>query len=255
MNVVIIDDSQNAIDTLKAKLQKHCPHVAIKATFTNPKEAVNTIGLFNPDIIFVDVEMPELDGFEVIKQLNNCRAAVIFVTAYNHYAIKAIRANAFDYLEKPVDVKQLKETITRVEEKMLTEKPLTTTNDQLIQQLLQSVKQLQGQSTTLSLAVSEGVNVVKLSEIVHLESLSNYTKFYLTDGKQIVVSKTMGDYEELLLQNNFFRIHRSHIINLTQLRHFHKNNEAWVEMKDGSKIEVSDRKRKELTDKLNTFSL
>jgi two-component system LytT family response regulator len=253
MNAVIIDDSQNAIDTLKAKLQKHSPQVLIKATFTNPKEAIDTIALFNPTIIFIDVEMPELDGFEVVKQLTDCKAVVIFVTAYNHYAVKAIRANAFDYLEKPVDVKQLKETITRVEDKLQKEQPTTTTNDYLMQQLLQSVKQLQAQSATLSLTVSEGVNVVKLSEIIHLESLSNYTKFYLSDGKQIVVSKTMGEYEELLLQNHFFRIHRSHIINLNHLRHYHKNNEAWVEMKDGSKIEVSDRKRKELTDKLNTL--
>ena len=254
MNAVIIDDSQNAIDTLKVKLQKHCPQVSVKATFTNPKEAIDTIGLFNPTIIFIDVEMPEIDGFEVVKQLKDCKAFVIFVTAYNHYAIKAIRANAFDYLEKPVDVNQLKETITRIEDKLQKELPSTTTSDYLMQQLLQSVKQLQGQSAALSLTFSEGVNVVKISEIIHLESLSNYTKFYLSDGEQIVTSKTMGEYEELLLKNNFFRVHRSHIINLNHLRHFHKNNDAWVEMKDGSKIEVSDRKRKELTDKLNTFS-
>jgi two-component system LytT family response regulator len=95
---------------------------------------------------------------------------------------------------------------------------------------------------------------VQLSEIIRLESLSNYTRFHLTDGKQLVVSKTMGEYEELLLQNNFFRIHRSHIINLSYLRHFHKNSEAWVEMKDGSKVEVSDRRRKELTERLQSFS-
>lgn len=253
MNAVIIDDSQNAIDTLKAKLEKHCPQVVVKATFTNPKQAVSSIALLEPNIIFMDIEMPELDGFEMVKQMQGIKAKIVFVTAYNHYVIKAIRANAFDYLEKPVDVNQLKETIARVEDWLKKEKEANIPQADLMQQLLQTVKQLQGQSLTISLNVNEGVNVVKLSDIIHLESLSNYTKFYLQDGRQIVTSKTMGEYEEVLLQNNFFRIHRSHIINLNHLQHYHKNNEAWVEMKDGSKIEVSDRKRKELTDKLNAL--
>jgi two-component system, LytTR family, response regulator len=255
MNAIIIDDSQNAIDALCAKLQRHCPQLKIAATFTNPKEAVEAITLYNPDVIFLDVEMPQMDGFEFLQQLRNNKAEIVFVTAYNHYAIQAIRASAFDYLEKPVDVKQLKETVERLNKKLSESRKNQshTIDSTLAEQLLESLQQLkiQTQQTTLSLAVSEGINIVQVAEIVRLESLSNYTKFYISDGKQIVVSKTMGEFEELLLQHNFFRVHRSHIINLNHLRHFHKNNEAWVEMKDGTRAEVSDRKRKELTERLN----
>jgi two-component system, LytTR family, response regulator len=251
--------TMTAIDALAAKLERHCPQVKILATFTNPKEAAESITYHNPEMIFIDVEMPIMDGFEVVRQIKNNTAQIIFVTAYNHYAVKAIRANAFDYLEKPVDVKQLKETIKRIERKKEEEQSEVAAampDNTVLEQLLKSVKQLQSQSqsATISLNVSEGINIVRLSEIVRLESLSNYTRFHLSDGKQLVVSKTMGEYEELLLQNNFFRIHRSHIINLNYLRHFHKNNEAWVEMKDGSKVEVSDRRRKELTERLQSFS-
>jgi two-component system, LytTR family, response regulator len=260
MTAVIIDDSQNAVDALIAKLGRHCVQVKVSGSFTNPEEALQSLSYLQPDIIFLDVEMPGMDGFELLQQLrkSNNQSRIVFVTAYNHYAIKAIRTNAFDYLEKPVDVKQLKETVQRAEvmlkeEKTGLQKPVA---DILMQQLLETISQLKNnsQQITIPLTVTEGINMVQLSEIVHLESLSNYTRFYLADGRQLVVSKTMGEFEELLLKNNFFRIHRSHIINLNYLRHFHKNNEAWVEMKDGSKIEVSDRKRKELTERLNNMA-
>jgi two-component system LytT family response regulator len=253
MKAILIDDSQNAIDTLSAKLKKHCPNVEVVTTYTNPEEAIATINIFEPDVIFLDVEMPLMDGFEVVKRLKDCQAAFVFVTGYNHYAIQAIRANAFDYLEKPVDVAQLKETVQRLQKT----KNEAKKKDQniVLENLLQSIQKIQIQNVTLSLTVSEGIIVVALVDIIRLESMSNYTKFYLVDGKQVVVSKTMGEYEELLLQHNFFRVHRGHIINLKLLVHYHKNNEAWAEMKDGSRVEVSDRKRKELTDKLYEMSI
>jgi two-component system, LytTR family, response regulator len=253
MTAVIIDDAQNAIDALRAKLERHCPFVQVQTTFTDTTEALNTLPLFNPDVLFLDIEMPLMDGFEFLQKLGTTKAAVIFVTAYNHYAIQAIRASAFDYLEKPVDPVQLSATMKRLEEmKNTAEQP----GNLLLENLLQTVQQMKTAASpvTLTLPDSEGLHVVTLAEIIRLESMSNYTKFYLADGQQIVVSKTMGDYEELLLKNNFFRVHRSHIINLSFLRHYHKNNEAWVEMKDGSRVDVSDRKRKELTEKLNDIS-
>ncbi len=111
--------------------------------------------------------------------------------------------------------------------------------------------QLHAQTASISISVSEGISIIPLTSIIRLESISNYTRFYFTDRKEVLVSKTMGDYEEYLLKHNFLRIHRSHIINLGHLMHYHRKNEAWVEMKDGSKVEVSDRRKKDLAEKLN----
>jgi two-component system, LytTR family, response regulator len=253
MKAVIIDDSQNAINALQAKLKKHCPVVEIISSFTNPQEAIATIPLLAPDVIFIDVEMPTMDGFEVVKQINKFHITFIFVTGYDHYAIQAIKANAFDYLQKPIDVELLRETILRLQQRKNETKQLD--KNALLENLIASMQKSQDQSQTISLTGSEGIVIVTLAEITRLESLSNYTKFCLVDGRQIVVSKTMGEYEALLLQHLFFRVHRGHIINLKQLLNYHKNVEAWAEMKDGSKVEVSDRKRKELTDKLYEMSI
>ena len=255
MNAVIIDDAKNSIEAMQAKLGRHCPQVKVIATFTDPVQAIEELPVINPDVIFLDIEMPQMDGFELLRRLKNNKAKIIFVTAYNHYAIQAIRAHAFDYLEKPVDVKLLKETILNLQNE-IGKKAAEPDLPQTMEELMQSIRQLQAQQQikSISITATEGIHIIQLSEIVRLEAVSNYTKFYLHDNKQLLVSKTMGDYEELLLQNNFFRIHRSHIINLRYLRTFHKNEAGTVELKDGTLLDVSDRKKKELLQRLNDIS-
>ncbi len=258
MNAVIIDDAKNSIEAMQAKLERHCPQVKVIATFTDPLQAIEELSLINPDVVFLDIEMPQMDGFELLRRIKNNKAKIVFVTAYNHYAIQAIRAHAFDYLEKPVDIKLLKETIMSLEkelEKKEKENPVTDL-PQTMDELVQSIRQLQAQQQikNISLATTEGIHIIQLSEIVRLEALSNYTKFFLSDGKQLLVSKTMGEYDEMLLKNNFFRIHRSHMINLRYLRTFHKNESGTVELRDGTILEVSDRKKKELLQRLTDIT-
>ena len=258
MNAVIIDDAKNSIEAMEAKLERHCPQVKVIATFTDPLQAIEELPVINPDVIFLDIEMPQMDGFELLRRIKNNKAKIIFVTAYNHYAIQAIRAHAFDYLEKPVDVKLLKETILNLQQEI--EKKDSVISEpglpQSMEDLVQSIRQLQAQQQikNISLTTTEGIHIIQLSEIVRLEAVSNYTKFFLSDGKQLLISKTMGDYEEMLLKNNFFRIHRSHIINLRYLRTFHKNEAGSVELRDGTVLEVSDRKKKELLQRLTDIS-
>ncbi len=258
MNAVIIDDAKNSIEAMQAKLQRHCPQVKVVAAFTDPHLAIEELSVIDPDVIFLDIEMPQMDGFELLRRIKNNKARIIFVTAYNHYAIQAIRAHAFDYLEKPVDIKLLKETIMNLQQEMDNKESSALEPDlpQSMEELMHSIRQLQEQQQikNISLTTTEGIHMIQLSEIVRLEAVSNYTKFFLSDGKQLLVSKTMGDYEELLLRNNFFRIHRSHIINLRYLRTFHKNEAGTVELKDGTLLEVSDRKKKELLQRLSDIS-
>ncbi len=258
MNIVIIDDAKNSIEAMQAKLERHCPQVKILATFTDPQQAIEELPVINPDVIFLDIEMPQMDGFELLRRIKNNKAKIVFVTAYNHYAIQAIRAHAFDYLEKPVDIKLLKETIMRLQEG-IDKKNKTVSQPSLpqsMEELMQSIRQLQAQQQikNISLITTEGIHIIQLSEIVRLEAVSNYTKFFLNDNKQFLVSKTMGEYEEMLLKNNFFRIHRSHIINLRYLRTFHKNEAGTVELRDGTVLEVSDRKKKELLLRISDIS-
>lgn len=249
IKTILIDDSQLAIDALAKKLELHHNHIQIIATFTNPLKAVKEIPGLNPDLIFLDIEMPEMDGFALLDKIQDIAPSVIFVTAYNHYAIQAIRASVFDYIEKPVDVQQLSATIKRFIDK---EKAGNNQNinNQILKQLIESVHKLENQHQvqTISVVSKDSIDIVHLAEIVRLESMSNYTKFHLSDGRVLVSSKTMGEYEELLISSNFLRVHRSHIINALFMKKFHRNNENYVLMKDGSKIEVSDRRKKELLD-------
>lgn len=258
MKAVIIDDAKKSIEAMQAKLDRHCPQVKVVAAFTDPQLAIEELPVIEPDVIFLDIEMPQMDGFELLRRIKNNKAKIIFITAYNHYAIQAIRAHAFDYLEKPVDVKLLKETILNLQNEIEKKDRKIPEPDlpQSMEELMHSIQELQAQQQikNISLTTTEGIHIIQLSEIVRLEAVSNYTKFFLNDRKQLLVSKTMGDYEELLLQNNFFRIHRSHIINLRYLRTFHKNEAGTVELKDGTVLEVSDRKKKELLQRLSDIS-
>ncbi len=258
MNAVIIDDAKNSIEAMQAKLERHCPQVKVVGAFTDPQIAIEELPVINPDVIFLDIEMPLMDGFELLKRIKNNQAKIIFITAYDHYAIQAIRAHAFDYLEKPVDIKQLKETILNLQQELDKKNKTDVPPDlpQSMEDLVQSIQQFQAQQQVknISLITTEGIHIIQLSEIVRLEAVSNYTKFFLSDGKQLLISKTMGEYEEMLLKNNFFRIHRSHIINLRYLRTFHKNEAGTVELRDGTILEVSDRKKKELLLRLTDIS-
>lgn len=249
IRTVLIDDSQMAIEALGKKLEVHNKQIEIVAAFTNPLDAIKQLPGIKPDLIFLDIEMPEMDGFTLLNKIQDISPTVIFVTAYNHYAIKAIRASVFDYIEKPVDVQQLSDTINRYlsKEKNVN---LQSTNHQILKQLMDSVHKLENQQQlqTISVVSKDSIDIVHFSEIIRLESMSNYTKFHLADGKILISSKTMGEYEELLSTANFLRIHRSHIINLLHMKKFQRNNENYVLMKDGSKIEVSDRRKKELLD-------
>ena len=252
LKAILIDDSQNAIDALQIKLLENCPEVKIIATYTNPLTALNEIPELSPDIIFLDVEMPEMSGFDLLKGLKETNFEIIFVTAYNHYAVNAIRANAFDYLEKPVNVKLLKQAVERLlekaEEKRKNGLPF---HQQTLLQLFNSLQEISQKKTMLPLSTSEGITMVSVTDIIWVESLSNYTKFYIQNAKPVTVSKTMGEFEDFLYQHNFFRIHRSTIVNLSYIHKYQRGDGGVIELKEGTRLEVSVRKKQEFLDRLS----
>lgn len=258
IQAIIIDDSQNSIDALQLKLSRHCPSIKVVYTCTEPAAAINAISFYRPDLLFLDIEMPLLNGFSLLKEVPGLQCEIIFVTAYNQYAIEAIRSNAFDYLLKPVDVTQLKNSIQNLEKKIAlkgSDIPGEQPTLHQLRVLLQSVEANARNFSVLSLPSADGIELVQPDDIAWLESISNYTRFHFTDGKEKTSSKTLGEYEDLLRTKNFLRIHRSYIINLKCLIKYHRGDGGFVELKDGTRLEVSIRKKQELLNKLKDLSL
>lgn len=244
LTAVIVDDEAHGIEFLKYSLEKYCPKVTIAKSFTAALEALNEIPLLKPDILFVDVEMPRMNGFELVERLQNIGIKVIFVTAYNEYALKAFRVAAVDYLLKPIDSDELKEAVQKVFD-------TRETPESGIQELLQFMKARQGLNK-VSISTDKGVYFIDPEEIIYCTSDGSYSELYLINGSKLVSSKAIGEFEKLLSEKGFFRIHHSYLINVQHLRKFSKTDGGFVEMINGVELAVSRRKKDEFLEFINT---
>src|SRR3569833_1441450 len=210
LRAVIVDDEADAVDLLKLQLAKHCPEITEVETYTNSAKALEDMELRPPDLLFLDIEMPVLNGFELLQKLMPFNFAVIFITAYNQYAIKAFKFNAVDYLVKPINTRELVAAASRVQK------------DHILNQgrlnLLQ--KQMQGEPINkIAVSSQSGVFFIDLKDIIYAEADSNYTTLMLVDGRAFVVSKTLKDLQDVLESSHFLRVHRQYIINLNHVTH------------------------------------
>jgi len=210
LKVVIIDDEADAVSLLKLQLSRHCPQIGDIYTYTNPVTALENIELLKPDLLFLDIEMPLMNGFEVLQKLLPFSFAVIFITAYNHYAIRAFKFNAVDYLVKPIDTDDLVEAVARAQkEQVVTESRLN---------VLQ--RQMQGEPINkIAISSHTGVSFIDLNDIIYVEADSNYSTLVLMNGSRFIVSKTLKDMQGMLEESHFLRIHRQYIINLNHVQH------------------------------------
>jgi two-component system, LytTR family, response regulator len=209
IKVVIIDDEPAAASLLLQMLERYLPvldNVRIETSFD---KALILVQNFKPDLVFLDVVMPPKTGFELLARLQERKFEVIFTTAYNEYAIQAIRFSALDYLLKPISPEELQAAVLRFNEKKKTKADSTL----LYENLLQNLQQKESTSFRLAIPTVEKTWFISPSELIRCESESNYTWFYLTDNRKVLASKTMKEYEEILLQYNFLRIHKSHLVN------------------------------------------
>ncbi len=242
IKVIIIDDEKHCIITLE-HLLSHTADVKIMATTQDSTQAKSLIETHQPDIVFIDIEMPQMNGFDVLNQFETMPFKVVFTTAYDQYAIKALRLNALDYLLKPID----KNDIAAVIEKFKNQE-LSTTKDQVqnLQMFNNGIMQ-----DTIALSTSKGLQFVKIEDIMYLEAESCYTYITMNDKTKHVASKTMSIFEELLQDNPlFFRTHKSHIINLKFIKQYIRGEGGELIMQDGTSISLS-RNRKQ--DFLNMF--
>jgi two-component system LytT family response regulator len=238
IRALILDDEPSAIETLTFMIQRYVPEITELRSTRDPLEGIELLQSFNPQLLFLDVQMPKLNGFEVLKKVDNFNFEVIFTTAFNQYAIEAIRFSALDYLLKPIDADDLKASIQRFIEKH--------TNEGEQQKLIENLKyNLSADHADFKLAVTttKGTFFYPISKIMRLEGDGNYTRLFFDNDKPLLTSKTLKDFEEILAMHGFIRIHRSHLVN----KQFVESVlfEGYIEMKDKSKIEIS-RRRKEM---------
>jgi len=240
LNAIIVDDEPHCCKTLDSLLKRYCPEVSIIATCANGVDALQAIRPLNPDLVFLDVEMPKMNGFEMLEQLHEINFHLIFVTSYYAYALKAIRFSAIDYLLKPVDREELQTAVQKVVKRMQVPLP------EQLKIILEKIQHPASASNKIALPTMEGLQMIAIESIISGEADDNYTTLHLKDNKKIVVSSTLKIIEELLEDHSFIRIHRSYLVNLKEIEKYMKADGGYVVMSDGSQIYVSRNKKEEL---------
>jgi two-component system, LytTR family, response regulator len=239
ITAILIDDELSSLQNLQQKLIEFCPDIKIIASTQKPEEAIILIQQHKPDVIFLDIEMPRMNGFRMLDEINEFDFEIIFTTAYNHYAVDAIRMSAFDYLMKPIAIKDLQNAVER-----LAKQQQLHTKDKL-GVLKNSLQNTRSQEEKIVIPTSEGMEFIAINTILHIESSSNYSKIYFVDGKNILVTKLLKDFEEILLPYRFYRIHNSHLINLKYIEKYIKGEGGQVRLSNGTIIDIARRKKEE----------
>jgi two-component system LytT family response regulator len=232
ITAILVDDEEKALKTLSLLIQEHCPDVKVVATASNALEAVKNILHEKPDAVFLDVQMPGYNGFDILDQIKDTNVTCIFTTAHKDYAINALRKGAFDYLLKPLDIEELVACVERVKHKLNKNAPASNTPG------------------IIELSVKDGIIFVKQEQVIRLEASGSYTTFHLENNVRHMVSKTMKEYEALLDSNMFFRCHNSHIINLKKVIKFSNNGGYFAELSNGASIEIARRNKDTFLDRL-----
>jgi len=244
LNAIIVDDEVHSCKTLEALLKRDCPHVNVVALCSNGEDALRVIKVSNPDLVFLDVEMPRMNGFEMLEKLEQINFHLIFVTSYDAYALKAIRFSAIDYLLKPINRDELKAAVEKVFSRM--QAPLPEQLKIVLEKMQHPVFSI----NRIAFPTMEGLQMLAIESIISGEADDNYTTLHLKGNKKIVVSSTLKVIEELLEDHSFIRIHRSYLVNVKEIEKYMKADGGYVVMSDGSQIYVSRNKKEELLKKL-----
>ncbi|MEO8416437.1 MAG: LytTR family DNA-binding domain-containing protein [Ginsengibacter sp.] len=240
IKAVIIDDEQNNIDNLKSLLKQYCVEVEISGTAINATEGREIISHYNPDIVFLDIQMPGENGFELLQSLSTYSFEVIFVTAFDQYGIKAVKFAALDYLLKPINIEELKIAVKKVVDK----KEKGSQNNQL-ENLMQLLKE-NNKEHRIALPSAHEIRYVKPSDIIRCESSNNYTTFHFVSGEKLLISKPIYFYEDLLLDYNFIRCHQSHLANKRFITSFIKEDGGYLLLEDETRLPVSKSKKEKI---------
>jgi two-component system LytT family response regulator len=244
IKAIIVDDELDCCETIAALLNSYCPDVAVTGIYHNGAEALPIVLQKQPDLVFLDVEMPKMNGFEMLEQLPQVNFDIIFTTGYDQYALKAIRFSAIDYLLKPVDREELQKAVQKVLQR--SQRTIAKQVEILMQKLHQPAKCI----SKIALPTMEGLQMIPIDSIISCESDSNYTVLLLKNSKKLVVSTTLKEIGEALEDHSFARVHRSYLVNLNEVEKYVKGEGGYLIMSDGSMIDVSRNKKEDLLKKL-----
>jgi two-component system, LytTR family, response regulator len=246
MKAVIIDDEKKSREVLKTLVEKNNPQLIISGMADGVQSGIKLVQEELPDIIFLDIKMADGTGFDLLESLPDLKSRVIFTTAYDQFALKAIKYSALDYLMKPIDSEELKAAIEKAEKQKAQNPSMEN-----LQFLLENFKKSESNYSRITLPTGNAYEVVNISDIIRCEAETSYTKFVLAGKRNILVSSSLKYYEDLLPEKDFFRLHHHHLVNLAHVQKFLKEDGGYVIMSDGSKIEISRRKKEAFIQRLH----
>lgn len=237
LKTLIIDDEHDAVNFISSIITEYCPQLEIVGTAHSIKDAGKLIVQTEPDLLFLDVEMPHGSGFDLLANFPDKKFEIIFVTAFNHYAINAIKFSAVDYLLKPININEFIEAVKKVAEK----RDQPQLKEEKFQTLLENLRS--NMPSKLAIPTSDGMEYLETQEIIRIEADRSYSWFFLRDKRKILVSRNLKEYQELLSDRSFFRTHNSHLINLTYVKKYIRHEGGSIELTDGSHVPISRGKR------------
>jgi len=246
LKALLIDDEERATDSLRLMIEKMVPEIEQVKVCNDARKAAEIIHEFQPGLVFLDIQMPHLNGFQLLEKMPNKNFKLIFTTAYNEYAIQAIRFSAFDYLLKPVDVEELQASVQRF---LQTQQDYKQQYD-LLKNIMHNIQSPSSDEFRLALPTKEGVHYLQPAQIIRCEAVGNYTKFFIEGGKHYLISKTLGEYDVLLTPQQFIRTHKSHLVNKKFISFI--DHDGFAVLKDKSKVEVSRRRKEEVMEALKS---
>ena len=245
---VLVDDEKNALEMMEWLLKTYCPQVEIVAMCTSAEEGIAAIHKHNPDVVFLDIEMPKMNGFDMLEQFDELFFDVVFCTAYDQFALKAFKYSALNYLLKPVDPDDLVSTVQRIE------KTKKIPSREQFELLLQNMQQPQKSTPQrIALTHNDGLVFVPTADIIYCEAESNYTSIFLADGKKIVVSKVLKEIDEALSGPDFYRVHSSFLININRIKKFIRGDGGYLVMDNDAPISISRSRKQEFMELFSRF--
>ncbi|MGZ8537685.1 MAG: LytR/AlgR family response regulator transcription factor [Flavisolibacter sp.] len=248
VTTVIIDDETDGREALELAIKKYCPELFIAGIYATPEQGIEGIKQLKPSLVFLDVQMPRMSGFDILQQLSPITFEVIFVSAHDRYAIKAIKFSALDYLLKPVDVDDLVHAVKKVKERLN-----NNSNSYQYQSVLNNIQSKSGKIEKLAIPSLNGIDFFNTEDIIYCRADGSYTTLFLRDKQSCLVSKNLKDFENLLAESGFCRVHHSFLINLRHVQKYVKGEGGYVLLTDGHHVDISRRKKDEFLSLLDTL--
>jgi two-component system LytT family response regulator len=252
ITALLIDDDSNLRNGMKSLLARYAPDMHIIGEADSVETGIKAMDSLRPQVVFLDIQLGDGTGFDILEQLANkngkSSSHIVFITAHEQYAIKAFRFSALDFLLKPVDPEELEKVIAKIKNAVS-----DNSNYAHIDLLLENIRKKVDNFKRIALSTSDGIHLFEVSDIIRCESEDNYTKFYIKNNKPVLISKTLKEYEDLLTEHGFERIHQSHLINLSYLKSYIKKDGGYVIMSDNSHLPISQRKKERLQELIKTI--